>query len=84
MVALIRFGQVTDVVDKAQPLILLAAVSDLLLQELERKEHQHLTDDRLKADLRAFAARVEDELDGLVARRGLHLAEDCGSGMSDD
>ena len=84
MVALIRFGQVTGVVDQMQPLILLAAVSNLLLQELEREEHQHLTNDRLKADLRAFAARVEDELDGLVARPGLHLAADCGSGMGDD
>lgn len=84
MVALVRFGQVTGVVDQVQPLILLAAVSSLLLQELEREEHQHLANDRLKADLRAFAARVEDELDGLVARRGLHLAKDCGSEMSDD
>ena len=84
MVALVRFGQVTDVVDQVQPLILLAAMSNLLLQELEREEHQHLANDRLKTDLRAFAARVEDELDGLVARRGLHLADDCGSAMTDD
>ena len=70
--------------DGVSPLILLAAVANLLAQEIERPEHQHLTNERFKTDLRAFVTRVETELDARAGRRHLHLADDDDSVVSDD
>lgn len=69
---------------EVSPLILLAAVSNLLVQEIGRTEHQHLANERFKTDLRAFTARVEAELDARSNRRYLHLAHDDVSGVPDD
>jgi hypothetical protein len=66
------------------PLILLAAVSNLLAQEIERSEHQHLANARFKADLRGFIARIEAELDARSNRRHLHLANEDDSVMTND
>lgn len=69
--------------DQPQPLILLAALAQLLLQEIERGDYPELATDRLKDDLRAFAARVESELDASTSRRRLQLARPEDSGVPD-
>lgn len=63
------------VTDQLQPLIHLAALTQLLLLEIERGDHRKLATDRFKDDLRAFASRVEVELDASASRRPLRLAE---------
>jgi hypothetical protein len=63
------------VADQAQRLILLAALSQLLVQEIERSDKQELATDGLKAELRAFASRVEAELDATAGRKRLRLAD---------
>ena len=70
--------------EEVSPLILLAAVSNLLVQEIGRTEHQHLASERFKTDLRAFTARVEVELDARSSRRYLHLADEDDSSVADD
>lgn len=70
--------------DQAPPLILLAALSQLLLQEIERSDERHLASDGLKSDLRAFNARVETELDATAHRRRLRLANEAESDVRDD
>ena len=64
-------------------LIRLAVVTELLVQEIELVEHDHLVADRFKADLRAFAARVETELESVAGKRHLHLADE-GDSVSGD
>jgi hypothetical protein len=54
--------------DGVGPLIGLAAVTDLLLSWARRPGVDHLADDRLLADLRAFRLRVEHELSSRAAR----------------
>lgn len=61
-------------VSPVSPLVRLAAFSNLLMEEIERSEHQRLTDERFKADLRAFTARVEAELAAAAKRTRLRLA----------
>lgn len=65
-------------------LVRLAAFVNLLLEEIERSEHQHLTTERFKTDVRALAARVEAELDAASKQARLHLAEEGGSVVTDD
>lgn len=60
------------------PVILLAASLNLLLQEIERPEYQHLVNDRLKTDLRAFAARVERALESDATERRVRLVDEPG------
>lgn len=80
----IAAGHEARVSDGVSPLILLAAVANLLAQEIERSEHQQLANERFKTDLRAFITRVEAELEARAGRKHLHLAEADGSAMSDD
>jgi hypothetical protein len=54
------------------------------VQVLEHSGYQHLASDRFATDLRAFAARVERELDVEANRQHLRLADAGGSGVSDD
>ena len=61
--------------DQAQELILLAALSQLLVQEIERSDTPELATEDLKAGLRAFATRVEAELDATAGRKRLRLAD---------
>ena len=60
--------------DQLQPLILLAALAQLLLHEIEQGDYPKLATDRLKEDLRAFTARIEIELDAFASGRQLRLA----------
>ncbi len=66
------------------PLVLLAAVSNLLTEEIERSEYQHLATERFRSELQAFTARVEAELDAEARRRQLRLADGKESVVSED
>lgn len=64
------------VVDHVPPLIALAALSRLLLQEIDRADDEQLAPRQLRADLDAFAARVESDLDVVSHRGRLRLADE--------
>jgi hypothetical protein len=64
--------------------ILLAALTTLLIQALEDEETRHLATDRLRDDLRALLALVEEELDRTAHLRHLRVAESKESGVGDN
>jgi len=72
------------VADQVEPLILLAALSGLLQEEMARSGYKHLASDRFSADLRAFSDRVQDELDSAAKRRRLRLADEEALGVRHD
>ena len=68
--------------EQVPTLILVTALSTLLQEALDRDEAHQLVTDRFKADLRALAARVENEIQMHTQLGGLRLVED--DSVSDD